>query len=1140
MTEASQTHDGLPVRSEATPAGSLCSLPFGVAFLDGLARAILDGDLPRFGGPKPDIIDLPGITILLPTRRAERALGAAFRKASGESALLLPQIRAVSERNDDEALMSSYLEAQTGSVSPGSGLLPLPPAMPPIERQMVLMTLVGKWSEAVVRGDGDQSGKPRRPAARTPAQVAALARELGQMLDLIETEGVSLDALSEIVPEDYSAHWEQTLGFLEIITQFWPLHQQATGGMTAVERRNALIRAEADRLRATPPSGPVIVAGVTGSIPATVDLMQAVLTLEHGAIVLPGFDRSLDDASWDVLNPETAGLELKRAGGALPVRDAFPLQPALPGHDGAAHALSHPDHPQFAMHRLLSRFGATREDVRELTLPVDTKLAARGAFLSQAMRPTATTDQWHTWLDATRSDTRDVEAGLADVHLIEAANALEEAEAISLILREAVETPGKRIALVTPDRLLARRIAIRLAAWNIRVDDSAGRPFAKTVPGAFLDLVVETMNQNFAPAALMALLKHPLCRLGLQARDIRLAARALELLAFRAVYTGTGLAGVRGALQRVQTADAEGLRLSRAARSLNDEACQAAHDLVGQLEDAFAPLTALYDAKDPASISTFVGAHAAVAEALCRVPLDADEGLDDVGTAGAASPSEDASDPDASDLGAAPPSPLYAGEAGTTAASLLGELIAAGDDGPPVAPRDYADLYAALISGNNVLPRVPVHPQISILGVMEARLIDVDIMVLAGLNDGVWPDHADPGPWLNRPMRKALGLPDLEEKIGYSAHDFTSFMAAPKVYLTRAKKTDGVPTVPSRWLMRIQALLRGLDLTDALQTDQPWITWARQRDAVGQRPVGLPAPQPCPPVHARPRRMGVSKVETWMANPYAIFAQSILGLDRLPDLGHAPDASLRGTIIHAAMSQFSMRYPDTLPNDIAGAIMSASQDHFDELRGSPRVWAFWRPRLQRFATWFAETEPTRRVGVLRSMAEVDGVLEIDAPAGPFKLRARADRIDVTDDGIVVTDYKTGKAPAKKAVEDGKRPQLSLEAAIALAGGFGMGMGLGNADDDDLQARGVDVTALRYISATGAEPAGVETGIADKNVSELAEDALRELGALIARFDDPKTPYPALRRSGFSYEYDDYAQLARVLEWSFDGNSGEAS
>ncbi|MEL7047771.1 MAG: hypothetical protein AAFO75_02225, partial [Pseudomonadota bacterium] len=740
------THDAAAKPMPQSALTGLFSIPFGVSFLEGLATAIVKGNLPQLGGAPPAPIDLPSYTLLLPTRRAERALSQAFLKVSGERAMLLPQIRAVSDRNDDEAFLSSFAEPTGGGLVMGGSAAgeagrdgsvrhaPLPPPIPPLERQMVLMTLVGQWSERVAAANGDGLGPAATPAARSPAQVAALAGELGQMLDLIETEQVSLDALAEIVPEGFSTHWEQTLGFLEIITQFWPAYRSAVGGLTAAERRNALILAEAERLRSTVQSGPVIVAGVTGSIPATVELMSSVLALEQGAVVLPGFDPSMDQRSWDVLLGDDRAQPLET--GTLPVSVDAQQPPRLKGH---------PDHPQFAMCRLLHRLGAGRDDVVRLPLERTETLSARGAFLTEVMRPTATTEHWHTWLLS--ADRQNVEDGLKDVHLLEAANALEEAEAIALILRECVETPGKRVALVTPDRLLARRIAIRLAAWNIRVDDSAGRPFAKTVPGAFLDLVIDVMDKNFEPAPLMAMLKHPLCRLGLAARDVRMAARAVELLAFRTVYTCSGLDGIRAALNRIETADLEGRRLTRAARGLSDDVRKAAFELVDQLEAAFAPLVALYGTRQPQSISACVTAHVMAAEALCRTPDDgaADGGNptdDDQPTtensAGEVSHTDgggvdaepdlfsvlDAGPKSAASSVAGQSNALYSGEAGLTAATLLSQIIEAGEQGPPVHPRDYADLYGSLVSGNNVLPRVAVHPQISILGIMEARLID--------------------------------------------------------------------------------------------------------------------------------------------------------------------------------------------------------------------------------------------------------------------------------------------------------------------------------------------------------------------------------------------------------------------------------
>ena len=175
---------------------------------------------------------------------------------------------------------------------------------------------------------------------------------------------------------------------------------------------------------------------------------------------------------------------------------------------------------------------------------------------------------------------------------------------MALILREAVEVPGRTAALVSPDRLLARRVAIRLEAWGIRVDDSAGRPFAKTVPGAFLTLVIGAAVSDFAPAETMALLRHPLCRIGFQAFDIRRYARALEISAFRAPYLGRGLEGIATALDNAERDRAGGNKpMHRAAKRLWKEDCDGARELVARLAAAFDPLTKLYAASGTDALS---------------------------------------------------------------------------------------------------------------------------------------------------------------------------------------------------------------------------------------------------------------------------------------------------------------------------------------------------------------------------------------------------------------------------------------------------------------------------------------------------------------------------------------------------------
>jgi len=1036
------------------------TVPAGQPFLTALARALLSGDLPQPGGPKPSPVDLTGVTLYLPTRRAKRALQDAFLKAGGGRAMLLPAILPISEGEEDLSLIMEAARGERG--------IAIGPPISEMHRRLALTQLVMRWSEAM-RGRTDGGGIETAAGAGTPAQAVALAGELARLMDMVETEGISLDGLASIVPEQYSEHWQKTLAFLQIVTEYWPQYLNDHGLLSPAERRNAVIRADAKRLLRSPPKGPVIVAGVTGSVPATVELMRAVAALPNGAIVLPALDLTLDDESWDAILDE--------------------------GGDSG-----HAEHPQYGLAKLLRSLNLTRSEVRVLPgADASPHQKAREELLSEALRPSRTTGRWPAYASRLRNET-ERDAALDGLSLIEAPTAQDEAEAIALILRHAAETPGRTAALVSPDRLLARRVAIRLESWGIRVDDSAGRPFAKTPPGAFLELVIAAHAEDYAPATLVALLKHPLTRLDRDPFAIRRAARALEIAAFRTPFFGKGLDGVAAALEQARQESDTGERRHRAVERLWDEDWDAARNLVEALKHAFAPLAELTGGKVAHPLAEVARAHVATAETLARVPGGDDE-----------------------------PSPLWRDEAGEAAQAFFAELMAEGLPEVALDLADYPDFYRSLITGINVRPRVPVHPRLYIWGPFEARLQQTDVVILGSLNDGTWPQPADPGPWLNRPMRGELKLPSPEEKIGQAAHDFVSLLGARQVILTRAEKVNGVPAVPSRWLLRLQALLDGAGARAHLQPGMPWLGWARQRDVIEQR-AGIKRPEPRPPAAIRPRKLSVSRIESFIANPYAIFAREILGLEALEPLGCEPGPALRGSIIHAALSKFANTHPSSLPHDVRNTLIEIAQGILDDYRTHPRIAAFWIPRFVRFAEWFAETEPSRRRHVERVVSETKGQLQFDAPGGQFTLTARADRIDIGKSGLVITDYKTGTPPKSKHVNSGRSPQLPLEAAIAISGGFA---GVPKAE----------VAALRYIRASGGQPPGESIDVACADVAALAADILDGLQRHIAKFDDPATPYRPARRDGFSYSFDEFAHLARIAEWSTaegDSTDGDAA
>jgi ATP-dependent helicase/nuclease subunit B len=464
------------------------------------------------------------------------------------------------------------------------------------------------------------------------------------------------------------------------------------------------------------------------------------------------------------------------------------------------------------------------------------------------------------------------------------------------------------------------------------------------------------------------------------------------------------------------------------------------------------------------------------------------------------------------------PARLWHGDAGEHLAQFAADLLDSADAGPPVAASRYPGLLDGLMAGQVVRPRFGGHPRLAIWGTIEARLQRADLMILGGINEGTWPAETDPGPWLSRPMRADFGLPPVEQRIGLMAHDFVQAFCAPEVVITRATRAEGTPTVPSRWLLRLDAVLGALGLDPLAAGDTAPVQWAQRLDQpAATRPLDPPAPTP--PLHARPREVSVTRIEIWRRNPYGLYAQKILGLRALDPLDEDPGAAEKGLLIHKALEHFVTQYPDALPADPAAELMRIGQGVFDELDVRPGVRAFWWPRFARVAGYVATLERARRqVGDVRVLAECLGQHTLDAPGGPFTVTAKADRIEQHGDGhLAIVDYKTGAPPSETAVRLGDSPQLPLEAAIAAHGGF-----------DGLPAG--TVAELAYWKLSGGPTPGEERALTKTDPATLAADALDGLAKLVAHFDDPATPYRAYPDPARAPRYDDYAHLARVAEW----------
>ncbi len=1004
--------------------------------------------VPGFDAAGP--LALADATIYVPTRRSARALAAACASRLGGGSTFLPRIMPLGDleaMETDALLDSTRFEAAATQQ----------PAVDPLRRRCILTRLVLHWARSVGSATvppGEST--PDEPAlvGSTPVDAWHLAGELAELLDELILADVDPRALAGLGTESYDKYWGMTLAFLRIATERWPAILAERGLVDPAVRQKALVEAEIVRLTAGPArDAPLIVAGVVADDPLTMRLIGAIARRPRGAVVLPGLDRMLDRESW-----------------------------ALLGMPGEGHG-----HPQAAMARFLSAAGVSREDVTEIG-SVPAELAARARFASQALRPAETTDAWFN-RNLTEADRA---TALRRVSIVEAANEGEEALALAIALREALESDASAV-LVTPDRVLARRVREELMRWGVEIDNSGGTALAATPAGALAQLALDCAARNLEPADVLALLAHPAVRLGRPRQMVERLARRAELTMLRGVVRPSVLAEphrlVAEARARAKAKDA-----SAALRRLGDGDFTAIEALLTDLVAVLEPLRGV----GPAEFGTWISVHETVIAALSAT---------DAGTSALEGPD------------------------GTRLASLFGGLTAQVEPGLTLDRSAYAALFRRIGVETTVRGPARSHPRLKILGLLEFRLLDADRVLLAGLDETVWPPQVKTDAFLNRPMRAALGLAPPERRIGQMAHDFEMAFCQPEVIISRAAKRGGAPTVPSRFLQRLAAVA-GKDAWDACRArGRKYLDYAGALDRP-DKPILIGRPEPKPPVALRPTQLSVTRIETLRRDPYAIYAERILGLKPLEPIGAAVGPREWGIAFHGVLGRFieRVRHGPPPPEALAELLQDA-QATFAPLAEAPHIRAFLAPRLARWVEGFHSWDVARRPGLAGVLAEAEGRLTIPlADGSTFELTATADRIEWNGAGAIrIVDYKTGAAPSKKEVAAGFAPQLTLEAAIALAGGFAALDAMKTLDE-----------ALYVRFGSGKVPALTPLSWDDRDLADVVTEHLAGLKDMLNAFRDPDVGYRARPYPQFIARFGDYDHLSRVKEWSATGGLGDTA
>ncbi len=1016
------------------------NIPAGLPFSDCLATGIM-----QQYGDKPELF--AKMTIFLPSKRGIRTLRDSFLKINYGKILLLPKIRSLGDALDDEMSLLPDDEA-----SPYAVLTQKRPINNGI-RQLALTRLIL------------DTIKPLNSNEITYPEAFSLASTLIELLDSLQSERISIDALKTLDVGDYAENWQENLNIASIITTLWSEYLAHYGYSDPVFYRNKILEYLTEHWEKNPPQSPVIVAGSTGSMPASADFMKLIGRLPHGCVVLPGLDTHLT------------------------TKDVQELRP---------------DHPQYGLYKLLNHFDHSACDVKNWYSTekfLTNRHSQRQKLCHEVMRPSGTAEAWFNVTERLSHD--DIMTAIDDLKIIHAPNDRKEASAIALIIREVLETPHKNVALITPNRILAQRVTAMLSRWNLKPNDSAGIPLSDLPTGVYFKLLCDVLEQNFSPIALLAFLKHPFSNAGLAKGQFKTQVRRFESHIFRGTVPKNGLAGYREALNtkiksRMDNPEYNPEKLEYYYLSLS---------LLDFLERLFTPILTLPDTTTMADfISCFKNL---VAEFTCTDTQTAQE-------------------------------IFWSNDAGRAAEDLLSSFSENSDLLGTLSKKAIYGHIKEFSAKIAVRPAFGYNKNIVIWGTPEARLQQADTVILAGLTEGSWPISPDTGVWLSRPMRGQLGLTPPERRIGLSSHDFVQAMCGTKVFLTYSSESNGSPNIPSRWLIRLENLLKGAfknnDILDKLH-DSPYLSWVDALDNIHVKPKPASRPAPKPPVSIRPKTISVTDAEKWIRDPYAIYGKYILNLKRLSKIDEDFDNAERGTLIHQLLHDFTQATADGFlgkPHDIMSELLDKT---IDRLKDRPLLYTFWGNRLRYIGMQFVDFEIERRKMLRPVLSEKDGQMVLATSQGNFTLKARCDRIDLTNEQqAIIVDYKTSASSAHsyEQMKAGFAPQLPLQAAMIRQGGFGTAYPIAGAEYiviSDSKNPAFEIKAMK---------AKKDTDKSEPLFYELVDTIVDEFKAWIEKFNDINTPYTSRRLPEFLKYEGDYDLLARVKEWSMAEENDDES
>ncbi|WP_370931345.1 double-strand break repair protein AddB [Bartonella sp. DGB1] len=1002
------------------------SIPFGVDFLSQLADSLINNEIiDGVGELFKDPIKVSDITIYLPTHRAVRQLKEIFIQKNIGGSSFLPNIRALTDIDDNLIFFSDDQ----------SEVLQLPPVIENQERLIELAKLIHHWYINLPDTIKQLYGSKELFLPSNFADCILIARDLAEFLDLIQSYEIEWDNLENINLGLSSEWWNLTWEFLSIISKYFPAILAEKNRLDPIDWRLKLLELERKRLTTIGKNNIVIAAGFMSLFPALDRFLKDISCLPNGAVILPAMDNNLDDYSWEKLNHTDTD------------------NPAVFCH------------PQKSIYQLLTNLNMLRADVVELGL-TSKQLLKRSKIVTEIFRPSDTTELWRD-LDKTTMN-----IAVNDIAMLEAPNETEEAAAISLILRELLEDPKKKVALVCNDINLIRYVAGHLRKFNVIADNAIGQYLSDSPQGIFVNLLLEFIFNQQKIIDFLALCKHPFFHLGEERSKIRPKIAILEIALFREYLWQNDLEKYIKYLE-------EHLKNS------DNEAERASLELLKKIYNIILPLINFVNNIEQKTIAEMTKITIQVVEELIK---DSANNMEH----------------------------FYGNESGEEFISFFKKLLLEKTT-INIKSNEWGQVIAALWADIKVKPKSGGHPRLYIWDNLESRLQFVDAVVIAGMNETIWPSVVKNGSFLSRVMKMAINLPPPEQDIGIVAHDLQMLLATPQVYLTRSLRYKNEIKIASRWWQRLEAVVGENIAKQLKQKGDIYLYWVKQLNISEKIPRVL-APAPCPDVAVRPKDFSVTEIEILRDNPYAIYCKKILKLKPLPPLRQKFEARDRGILMHKIFAIFCENHHIIDKQQALSELLNIARIEFAK-EDLPADLAFiWWDAFENiandFLSWHNE-QPNIKIFLEKQSKKVP------IANTNVSLSCRVDRLDICNDNFaVIIDLKTGTSISMDKVGKLEYPQLLLEALIALQQGFP------EVKIDKI----LDVVYL-FWSVKGEFSV---TSFVKKYSIEQLQDTLaeveQELIWLLNKYNDPNSVYLSYSRPKNANYKNDYDHLARIDEW----------